>query len=343
MNRWINKIPPLKWVYNYFKRPADIPETSIPAVKQQELETSKKFPLAIYESELQMIGFDSARWDIETGGDLFGVWQDIPIIYLATLAGPRAIRNHAHFRLDIEYLIALSAELKVDWRLRYFGDWHSHHSLGLASPSSGDKNRIVSVARKNKFDAMAEFIITFLSTSDTQKQIAIHPFAYLNPPSTSLTDVGLIVLKGISPVRAALMAVSKMPEQKLGEYANFSINRLAIPFATEQNKQPNPEPYKQHIGDRLIANLVDYLAVLATGDIELHEQPFGSIIVIPVNNFENIALAVGKEWPCPVLQANWINRQNGIAETLLIDTKDLNALNIVRVKKALVEITRTRD
>ena len=343
MNRWINKIPPLKWVYSYFKRPTEIPETTVLAIKQQESVTSKRFPLAIYESELQMIGFDSASWDTETGGDLFGVWQDIPIIYLATLAGPKAIRNHAHFRLDLEYLIALSADLEVDWGLRYFGDWHSHHSLGLASPSSGDKKRIVSVAKKNNFEAMAEFIITFTPTSGAEKQIAIHPFAYLNPPSTSLTDVGLIVLKGTSPVRSMLMAASMLPEQKLGNYANFTTNRLTIPIATAQNKQPNPEAYKQHIGGRLISSLVDHLATLTTRDIELHEQPFGSIIVIPVNNFENIALAVGNEWPHPVLQADWINRQNGSVETLQIDIKDLDALNIDRVKQAVIDIKKTRD
>ena len=66
---------------------------------------------AIYESELQAIGLDSSQWDTETGGDLFGVWNDIPIIYLATRAGQKALRNNAHFRLDVDYLIKISSEL----------------------------------------------------------------------------------------------------------------------------------------------------------------------------------------------------------------------------------------
>lgn len=338
MNKWIENNPILKKIYSFFKKSSQLEEEVNLFEASKEEIPSRRYPIAIYESELQMIGLDSASWDTETGGDLFGVWQDIPIIYFASLAGPKAVRNHAHFRLDVDYLIALSAQLELDWGLRYFGDWHSHHNLGLNSPSPGDQKRIVGVAEKNNFDAMAEFIITFASASGNKRQIAIYPFAYLNSSSTNLTDAGLIVLKGCSPLRSALMAASVLPEQKLSTYANFSTCRLSFPIETLDDNQPDKTIYNKHISERLISNLVSELESLTSGQVELHEQPFGYIIVIPVNNFENIAFALGNEWPHSVLQVNRINRKNGSTEELQIDCANLDALNISQIKKTYIDI-----
>ena len=158
---WIEKHPFFSRLFKFalkqpdpFKTIEDL-ETALPVVSQQV-----RFA-AIYESELQAIGLESSSWETETGGDLFGVWQDIPIIYLATRAGQKAIRNNTHFRLDVEYLIKISSELSNEWGLRYFGDWHSHHKLGLHSPSTGDRERVKRLAEKNNFREMIEFVTTF--------------------------------------------------------------------------------------------------------------------------------------------------------------------------------------
>src|SRR5205807_2312290 len=86
--------------------------------------------------EIRLIAEESARWEIETGGDLFGLWSASPTLHLATRAGPAAVRDAAHFRLDVEYLRTLSAVLGDEWGLEYFGDWHSHHRLRFTAPSS---------------------------------------------------------------------------------------------------------------------------------------------------------------------------------------------------------------
>ena len=54
--------------------------------------------LVTWESELCAIASEASAWSVETGGDLFGRWHDLPTIYLATKAGPKAQRDHAHFR-----------------------------------------------------------------------------------------------------------------------------------------------------------------------------------------------------------------------------------------------------
>jgi hypothetical protein len=44
------------------------------------------------ESELRAIAAEASAWSIETGGDLFGRWHDVPTVLLASKAGPAAKR-----------------------------------------------------------------------------------------------------------------------------------------------------------------------------------------------------------------------------------------------------------
>jgi hypothetical protein len=53
---------------------------------------------------------------------------------------PAGERDHAHFRLDVEYLRDFSEDLATNWALRYFGDWHSHHAWGLRGPAAAIKS-----------------------------------------------------------------------------------------------------------------------------------------------------------------------------------------------------------
>ena len=93
VKEWVEKHPFFSRLFNFVLRQADPTKT----IEEIEAAPSRTVPqvtfLAIYESELQAIGLESSSWEIETGGDLFGIWRDIPIIYLATRAGPKAIRN----------------------------------------------------------------------------------------------------------------------------------------------------------------------------------------------------------------------------------------------------------
>jgi transcriptional regulator with XRE-family HTH domain len=207
VREWLEKNPLVARILRYLQKDAT-PEETLERLERSVAKLPKrKYPIAIYESELQAISFDSSMWDTETGGDLFGIWEsDIPLVYLATHAGPQARRDHAHFRLDVDYLIKISIMLEKDWGLRYLGDWHSHHRLGLATPSGGDQGRIGRIAAKNNFDGMVEVITTFASSPrDNKKKIEIHPYLYLDLPSHVLTQAVPIVLKGTSPVRTALI------------------------------------------------------------------------------------------------------------------------------------------
>ena len=184
--------------------------------------------LLIWESELRAIAAEASAWSIETGGDLFGRWNEAPTILLATKAGPNAERNNAHFRLDVDYLRQLSGILADDWALRYFGDWHSHHRLGLASPSGGDQKRILGLAARNQFTAMAEIIVTLEDTRG-EPLVRIHPWLYdLSMRNDGPLPLRLNVLPGLSPIRQALITRRVLPEQNLSAWEKVPVQRIRI-------------------------------------------------------------------------------------------------------------------
>lgn len=122
----------------------------------------------IFESELRAMCFQASQFpSSETGGDLYGTWTygNSPIIYLATGPGPRASANATKFFQDNEYIMKNEKFLFENFGIQYLGDWHSHHTLGLQQPSSGDRRRINNLMIKSKRKNMLEIIITHVTTN----------------------------------------------------------------------------------------------------------------------------------------------------------------------------------
>ncbi len=339
---WLEKHPHLDKVLRALRRAPSQEEALARLDRTFTSPRQRKYPIAIYESELQAIGLESASWNTETGGDLFGVWGDIPIVYFASRAGPNAKRDHAHFRLDVDYLIRLSGLLEKDWGLRYFGDWHSHHRLGLESPSAGDRKRIVSVAGKNNFDEMAEFIVTFASTYDAEKTIVINPYAYLELPSHDLTDVALIVLQGLSPIRSALIAASSLREQQLDTFSSFPTETLSLPAEPLGRMHGIEGTSLLQISERLLSKAISELTAISAGELELHREPFGFVIVIPVNDKQSVAFAFDKGWPHGLLQVDWMDRKSGRTEEISIAAADASLLKTDQLKNIYLEVKNSR-
>lgn len=297
---------------------------------------------AIYESELQAIGLDSSSWETETGGDLFGIWQNMPIIYLATRAGKKALRNKAHFRLDVDYLIKISSELSSEWGLRYFGDWHSHHKLGLQSPSAGDRDRIKRIAQKNNFGEMIEFVTTFSNESRKDRIVQVHPFIYETLPATNPTDVSLIILKGLSPVREALMCRKRLPEQQLDSYSTFQIEKIRVPEEPLGRVAGNEGNPQKLISEKLLLNSEKEFRRISSDDIEIHQASFGHILVVPVKNEQYIAFAIEGIWPHKVLQVDWIDRKVGKSTELDINDTGLSLVNLDTMIQCYKSIRESR-
>ena len=88
--------------------------------------------------------------NIETGGQLFGYWTTggNPVVVYAIGPGRNANHQRAFFNQDIDYLVQVGRELHSRFGLRHIGEWHSHHQLGLASPSRHDANTMISTIRE---------------------------------------------------------------------------------------------------------------------------------------------------------------------------------------------------
>ncbi|MFX0195991.1 MAG: helix-turn-helix domain-containing protein [Candidatus Hodarchaeota archaeon] len=329
---WIESHPLVARVLTILKK-TPLPEKMLAYLdKSLTLPMTYRIPIAIYESELQAIGLESSTWNTETGGDLFGIWGDIPVIYLATRSGPNTIRNHAHFRLDVNYLIKLSAELESDWGLRYFGDWHSHHHLGLDVPSSEDQARLERISVKNNFNEMAEFIVTFPKSHSADQKIYIHPYAYVDFSFHDPNRAVLIVLQGLSPVREALLADSLLPEQQLASFSSFPLSRIIIPKELFARVPGGEGDVVEQISGKALARASTELEKMSSGNVEVHQTSFGHILVVPVNGDENVAFAIDRKWPHRILQVDWMDRAHGKSEELQMEIGSLSLANITALK-----------
>ena len=294
--------------------------------RRSQTQVAKGF-LVTWESELRAIAAEASAWSIETGGDLFGRWHDLPMVLLATKAGPAAQRDNTHFKLDVDYLRQLSDVMATDWALRYFGDWHSHHRLGLSAPSGGDRRRIIGLAGRNQFTNMAEIIVT-LDGSQSEPLVRIHPWLY---DLSSSDDVPLLmrvkVLPGLSPVRQALMTCKALPEQELHGWEKISLQRIRIGADVAPPTVEPASDVDSATRERVLAHAAEALAQESGEPIEHHTTGFGSILVAKIAEPDYFAVALGSAWPMPVLEVHLLNRSNG-STTPVESWAGLNALDI---------------
>jgi hypothetical protein len=240
----------------------------------------------------------------------------VPTVLLASKAGPAAKRDHAHFRLDVDYLRQLSEVMAADWALRYFGDWHSHHRLGLSSPSGGDRRRIVSIAGKNQFTNMAEIIVT-IDDSRGEPLIRINPWLYdLSGQGETPVPMRVRVLPGLSPVRQALLARKAMPEQDLHAWEKFPLKRIRIGNETAAPAVETASGIDSMTRERVLAQLVEALEKESGSAVEQHPTGFGCIIVAKLAEPYYLAFAIDAAWPMAVLEVHHMNRANGSTEVL---------------------------
>lgn len=286
--------------------------------------------LVTWESEVRAMAVEATAWSIETGGDLFGRWQDVPTVFLATKAGPAAQRDHAHFRLDVDYLRDLSETLATTWGLRYFGDWHSHHRLGLSAPSGGDRRRIISIGNRNQFPAMAEIIVT-LEESRGDPTVRIHPWLYdLAGEANHPFVLDVKVLPGISPVREALIARRVLPEQTLAAWEGMPLQRIRIGAGATP---PTLEPTRDVDGatrEQVLRHLAEALQEISGGPVEQHVTGFGCVLVAPLDGPLHLAFALGSAWPMGILEVHRLNRDTGTSEPV-DQTSGLTAIDVPRV------------
>ena len=128
----------------------------------------RNFTVVISATEYKHIG----NWvlkheNLETGGDLFGLWLDkrTAVIQLVLGPGKGCRRTGTSFYQDVQYLSNVGSHLTQREGLCHIGEWHSHHKLGLARPSGGDENTVWS-NMPNGFSRFVLFIANIESTGE---------------------------------------------------------------------------------------------------------------------------------------------------------------------------------
>jgi len=203
----------------------------------------------------------------------------------------------------------------LDWGLRYFGDWHSHHRLGLIEPSSGDRRRIRQLGKRNQFPGMAEIIVT--TEGARQRPIVrLHPWFYELSVEGEPTAMEIKVLPGVSPIRQALIARGRLPEQSLREWESVPLDRVCVgddagPPVLEKTSEADPDTR-----ERTLSHLAKALTKASGEPIEQHTTAFGHIVVAKLEGNHYLAFAIEGQWPMRVLEIHRLDRTRGTTEEI---------------------------
>ena len=129
----------------------------------------REFEVLIYEEDYkELCAFVLRKPNIETGGDLLGLWANDhkAVIQLTLGPGKGRRRTSTSFYQDVKYLENVGSYLTENEGVCHIGEWHSHHQLDLARPSGGDEN---TVWNKMPTYNLSRFVI-FIANIEASKQ-----------------------------------------------------------------------------------------------------------------------------------------------------------------------------
>ena len=141
------------------------------------------FKVFMFEEDYQMMVSLVLNYpDLETGGDLFGLWTANGDAVLHVILGPgqNCKRTGASFYQDIGYLQRNGELLTKDYMLCHIGEWHSHHQLHLFQPSGGDSSTVI----RNYPRGVCGFLLIIANIVSSQR-VQLSPYLYTKKSSHS--------------------------------------------------------------------------------------------------------------------------------------------------------------
>ena len=165
----------------------------------------------IYGSELHAVQGHVLRYpDLETGGSLYGWYSEtgLPIIALATGPGRNAMHGATRFHADEQYSLEIGHKM-INHGLQHVGEWHSHHTLGLAQPSEIDCRAMKAALSGSKARRFLCGIANIVGD-----KVTLNLFFFSAEAGLEYTGMPLVVREGESPMRTGLAKVLEMFEQK---------------------------------------------------------------------------------------------------------------------------------
>lgn len=142
--------------------------------------------------------------NIETGGELFGYWNNLgmPVIQYVTGPSERCYRTETFFKQDLDFLSKNGEFLFQEYGLQHIGTWHSHHQLGLAQPSSHDSDTMVKAIESNKLSSLFMVLGNITKKQDT----TVKGFLYKKNEGRRYTEIPWYILENKNPFLESIYA-----------------------------------------------------------------------------------------------------------------------------------------
>ena len=117
--------------------------------------------------------------NIETGGDLFGLWRanGDPVVQLLIGPGENCRRTAVSFHQDTNYLARVGRYVNSHLMLCHIGSWHSHHQLSLTQPSGGDRSTVCN----NYPEGLKQYIMIIVNITrgtSGRQSVVLHPYMF---------------------------------------------------------------------------------------------------------------------------------------------------------------------
>jgi hypothetical protein len=211
--------------------------------------------MLIYPEDKEFLRESTLNYEnIETGGDLFGLWKNERevVVQLVTGPGKYCRRTPTAFFQDPTYLSNVGEYLTSAKGLCNIGEWHSHHRLNLPEPSSGDKS---TVWRNMPSCGLKRFLL-IIATITPHGQVNMNGFMFTAPENGAVSGgmerVETRVLIGPHPFRYLPDVSTKLdegvepPPDRQGPSPYIS-EKYDIP-PSPQKPTENPRKNKQGFG-----------------------------------------------------------------------------------------------
>ena len=207
---------------------------------------SKPYTVHIYEGEAGLISkWTLQYYNVETGGDLFGLWLSETEVVIQAVLGPgQNCRRHVtSFFQDEQYLSNIGGLLTNNEGLCNVGSWHSHHTMNLPKPSRGDKDTVWRhLPSPGRF--LLLIAIIDMKTGSPKVEMEFNLFESTSK-GNKIIPMKLEIVQGQSPIRANEVLSRKMLEgsevQRTPHPDALSPSKLQEKVSTKKPKVAGPE------------------------------------------------------------------------------------------------------
>ena len=203
------------------------------------------FKVYLFKEDMKMMEDLVLRYqDLETGGDLFGLWngEGDAVIHIVLGPGKDCKRTDVSFYQDIPYLQRNGELLTHKYMLCHIGEWHSHHRLRLFQPSQGDSTTVI----RNYPPGTCGFLL-IIANIVSPTEVELSPYLYTANSRYNFDRKGkLILLPHLNAFKTDQVIERSMKEGKETEtdrrYASYQGYSTGYSRSIKESLNYNTHP-----------------------------------------------------------------------------------------------------